>query len=389
MRLESYAIQPLSTAFTPPIERAYSMTASSSMLGAASSAPTAFLSPDTPVHFGIVGCGWFGRVHVERLSEISNVCVAAVCDPEPGAAQKLALQVPAHLRPEAGVAVYTDVDALLAHPGLHAVSINSPNRWHVPQILAALQQGLHVLCEKPLTLVPDEVTQVVTATQAADRVVAVAYQSRYRRDARLLRLALQSGKWGRVTSVSVFACEDWVTPNVGTWRHDPARCLGGYFGDANGHQLDALFWMTQLEPMQVRATMEKRGTLVPIVTWGEARLRAQNTEQIASGIPMTFMFVGDARQWREEIAIQTEGADWVMRDTRLWWTDGIAELTPFTEADLGLVEALTTDTPDAAFAAALRGGEPVASAPETVGPVLHFTLAALESTGSSSQTVMI
>ena len=365
------------------------MTASS-VLDAASSAPVSFFSSDAPMHFGIVGCGWFGRVHVERLSEIPNVRVAAVCDPEQSAALKLAEQVPASLRPTEGVAVYTDVNSLLSHPGLHAVSINSPNRWHVPQILAALQQGLHILCEKPLTLVRDEVTQVVAAAQEAERIVAVAYQSRYRRDARLLRMALQSGKWGRVTSVSVFACEDWVTPNVGTWRHDPARCPGGYFGDANGHQLDALFWMTQLEPMQVRATMENRGTPIPIVTWGEARLRAQNNRREAPepSIPMTFMFVGDARQWREEIAIQTEGADWVMRDTRLFWTDGSAALAPFTEADLGLMEPVTTDTPDLAFVAALRGKEPVVSAPETVWPVLNFTLAALESAENSSRTTL-
>ncbi len=103
---------------------------------------------------------------------------------------------------------------------------------------------------------------------------------------------------------------------------------------------------------------------------------------------MTFMFVGDARQWREEIAIQTEGADWVMRDTRLFWTDGSAALAPFTEADLGLMEPVTTDTPDLAFVAALRGKEPVVSAPETVWPVLNFTLAALESAENSSRTTL-
>ena len=181
-----------------------------------------------------------------------------------------------------------------------------------------------------------------------------------------------------------------MTPNVGTWRHDPAP-VRALFGDANGHQLDALFWMTGLEPMQVRATMENRGTPVPIVTWGEARLRAQNTDRATSepGIPMTFTFVGDARRWREEIAIQTEGADWVMRDTRLLWTEGSMALTPFTEADLGLAEPVTTDTPDSAFVAALRGGAPVASAPETVWPVLTFTLAALESAGSFNRIVTI
>lgn len=336
---------------------------------------------------GIIGCGWFGRVHVERMSEIPGVAVAAVCDPDAASARHLADLVPAHLRPEGGeVAVYTEATELLKHSGLDAVSINSPNPWHVEQLLAALEHGLHVLCEKPLTLVPAEVDQVAAATRQAGRVVAIAYQSRYRRDARLLRRALQSGRWGGVTSLNVYACENWVTPNVGTWRHDPARCPAGYFGDANSHQLDLLFWLTGLEPTKVQATMETRGTPVPIVTWGEARLRPQGMEAgRGDEVPFTFMFVGDARTWGEEINIVTERAQFVLHNTQLLWTDGSQRFTPFTEADLGLTEPVVTETPDQAFIAALRGGEPVASPPETVWPVLRFTLAALAAAGRSTQ----
>lgn len=336
---------------------------------------------DSPIHFGIIGCGWFGRVHVERLSEIPGVTVAAVCDPDEASAQRLAGLVPAHLRPADGVvAVYTDTADLLRHPGLHTVSINSPNPWHVAQLIAALEQGLHVLCEKPLTLIPAEVDQVTAATKQADRLVAIAYQSRYRRDTRLLRRALQSGRWGKITSVSVFASENWVTPNIGTWRHDPARCPAGYFGDANSHQIDLTLWLTASDPTEVRATMETRGTPVPMVTWGEARLKSP-LGATEAGAPFTFTFVGDARHWREEIMVVTEGADFVLRDTQLLWTAGTGRLAPFTEADLGLETPVVTETPDQAFVAALRGGEPVASAPETVWPVLRFTLAALASAG--------
>lgn len=331
---------------------------------------------------GILGCGWFGRVHMERLSEIPGVVVAAVCDPDAATAQRLAEKIPAHLRPEGGqVAVMTDTAALLSHPNLDAVSINSPNPWHVEQLLAALEQGLNVLCEKPLTLIPADVSRVIAATQASGKIVAIAYQSRYRRDARLLRRALLSERWGRVTSVSVYACEDWVRPNVGTWRHDPARCPAGYFGDANSHQLDLIFWLTSLEAIEVQATMETRGTPVPMVTWGEARLQPQSGERVGEGAPFTFTFVGDARGWREEINIVTEQAEFLLRNAQLLWTDGSASLAPFTEAELGLSEPLPTETPDQAFVAALRGGLPVVSPPETVWPVLNFTLAALQSAG--------
>ncbi len=342
------------------------------------------------IRFGIIGCGWFGRVHVERLTEIPGVLISAVSDPDLETAQRLADRVPAALRPSEGVAVFTNYEDLLHQQGLHAVSINSPNRWHVEQLLAALGAGLHVLCEKPLTMVPDEVTQVVEAEKRAQRIVAIAYQSRYRRDSRLLRRALESGQWGRITSIHAYACENWVTPNVGTWRHDPARCFGGYFGDANSHQIDVLFWLTGLEAKEgtVHATMEKRGTPVPIVSWGEARLVPRNAGQTTEievgieggGIPFTFNFVGDARRWREEITINTERADFVLRDTQLLWSDGTRPLAPFVPSEAGMADAedTITDTPDSAFVTALRGGTPIASPPETVWPVLRFTLAALE-----------
>lgn len=350
------------------------------------------VTENKPLRAGIIGCGWFGRVHVERLSEIPGVAICAVSDPSEEASQKLAEFVPLQTRnPEtAEVATYADYEELLKHPGLDFVVIASPNKWHVKQILAALEQNLHVLCEKPLTMIPDEVTQVAEATERSGKIVAIAYQSRYRRDSRLLRDALQSGKWGRITSIDVFSSEDWITSNVGTWRHDPARCPGGYFGDANGHQLDMLFYVTGLEAESLRATMENRGTPVPMVTWGEARLRPQEgpttlpdtqhqTPEASASVPFTFTFVGDARHWREEISIQTERADFVIRNTKLLWTDSTAALRPFTESDLGLTESVETDTPDSAFVRALRGGEPVVSAPRTVWPVLRFTLAALAS----------
>ena len=165
------------------------------------------------------------------------------------------------------------------------VSINSPNKWHVEQILAALEQNLHVLCEKPLTLIPEDVTKVVEATERAGKIVAISYQSRYRENSQLLRMALQSGTWGKITSVCIFYCENWLTPNIGTWRHDPARCPGGFFADANSHQLDLLFHLTNLQPHDVQATMETRGTAVPMITWGQARLQTgQNAEEV--GIPV-------------------------------------------------------------------------------------------------------
>ncbi len=334
-----------------------------------------------PLRIGIVGCGALGLAHAERLNAMPSVQVRAVADPDARAVQRVADA----LSPTTRVEQFTDYRELLHESSLDAVSINSPNLWHVEQLLASLDRGLHVLCEKPLSMAPDEVEQVVRATERTGKIVAIAYQSRYRRDSRILRRALQSGKSGRITSIDVLTCEDWVTPNRGTWRHDPSRCPGGFFADANGHQLDLVFWLTGLQAASIRATIENRGTPVPIVTWGEARLVDQSSgsavtsDSSSPGVPFTFTFVGDGKRWREEITIHTEGADFQMHNTRLLWTDGSKEPAPYPDSENDAPAGEYGDTPDGAFVAALRGGPSVVSEPHTVWPVLRFTLNALES----------
>lgn len=330
------------------------------------------------IRFGIIGCGALGVVHALRLIELPDVEVTAVSDPDEAAMERLvnALREKGIAYP---VSTHSDYRDLLKAEGLTATCINSPNKWHVEQILASLEAGLHVLCEKPLTMEPKEVTQVAEATAKSGKITAIAYQSRYRRDSRALRQLLRSGKYGRITSINIYSGEDWITPNRGTWRHDPARCPGGFFADANGHQLDVLFWMTGLEAATLRATIEKRGTPVPMFIFGEARLRAQGVAEPEGEEPatLTFTFVGDKRLWQEEIHIQTEKADFVFRQTNLLWSDGTQPLAPVPDSMLETAEDY--DTPDTGFVKALRGVAPILSPPESVAPVLNFTLAALAS----------
>jgi len=330
------------------------------------------------LRFGMIGCGALGLVHAQRLSAIPGVQVAALSDPNAAAMEHVSTE----LASETTIPQFTDYQEMLRTVELDAVCISSPNRLHVEQLLASVERGLHVLCEKPLSLFPPEVTQVVKTTQRTGKVVAIAYQSRYRRDSRILKRALQSGRWGRITSASIFSTEDWVTPNVGTWRHDPARCPGGFFADANGHQLDLLFWATGMAATDVHAKIEQRGTPIPIATWGDARLIPHGAS--GSGEPhgaplLSFNFVGDARHWHEEITIHTERADFVMRDTHLLWSDGSTGLTVFPEAAM-IAEGMP-DLPDTAFVWSLQNQEPVLSPPESVWPVLNFTRETLEVAG--------
>lgn len=325
----------------------------------------------TVLRVGVIGCGDYGRRHIRRMGGLSGVQVVALADPS---AENL----------ERGVAELTEVSGrppavaaedyrdVLAH-GVDAVCIASPDAYHVDQVVASLEAGAHVLCEKPLTDNVAELERVLEARDRSGTIVAMTYQRRYDPAHRILRREILSGRWGAVTSVCVYNCEDWITPNRGTWRHDPAVCPGGFFYDASGHQLDVVFWLTGLKGEVVQAWVDNVTTPVPIRAWGCATL--------TGGVPMTFHFVGDADAWREQVIIHCEKRDFFVENMRPHWSAGKEHPAPF---DIhGRISRVETSEPahgpDVEFVQMIRAGLPNPAPPEDTRPVIQFTAAALRS----------
>ena len=69
--------------------------------------------------------------------------------------------------------VYTDLEAFLSSD-IDAVYIASPNKYHYPQAMAALRHGKHVLCEKPIALSSEELTEMTAAAEQAGVVLLEA-----------------------------------------------------------------------------------------------------------------------------------------------------------------------------------------------------------------------
>ena len=97
------------------------------------------------IRMGIIGCGKIATCsHAPELSATPGVCITALFDTDRQKVDSLRQE----LAPEA--APFEDHDALLASGLVDAVTICTPNRFHHPQTMSALQAGLHVLCEKPM-----------------------------------------------------------------------------------------------------------------------------------------------------------------------------------------------------------------------------------------------
>lgn len=99
------------------------------------------------LNIGVVGIGRMGQRHaLNLLHRVPRAHLLCVCSPAPHEIE----WVNQHLKPE-GVQVFASFDEMICTPGLQAVVIASSTNLHVLHTLAAMERGIHVLCEKPVT----------------------------------------------------------------------------------------------------------------------------------------------------------------------------------------------------------------------------------------------
>jgi predicted dehydrogenase len=163
----------------------------------------------------LIGGGFIGPVHAEALRRI-GIEVVGLLGSSPERARPLADRL--------GIGrVYRDLDGLLADPAVGAVHIASPNACHFAQAQAALQAGMHVLCEKPLaTMTRETAALVALAAERRQQVAAVNYNVRFYPLCHELRARVARGDLGRILSVTGSYTQDWLLkPEDYNWRVEP------------------------------------------------------------------------------------------------------------------------------------------------------------------------
>jgi predicted dehydrogenase len=179
------------------------------------------------VGLGFAGVGWLGGALADAAAQNPDLRIVAVQDVDGSRAAGVADRHGAVWRG-------TDFEALLAVPGVDAVVISSPNVLHVPQSIAALQAGKHVLVQKPLAISPGGAHAVLAQAARTGRVLFVDYSYRYLDTVRELRQTLPL--IGRVTMVTG-AFHNIYGPGK-AWFFDPKISGGGALVDLGVHLLD-------------------------------------------------------------------------------------------------------------------------------------------------------
>jgi predicted dehydrogenase len=123
------------------------------------------------VGLGVIGCGGFGLFALQHFTQIEGVRLVGMAGTHRPAAHAAAQRF--------GVPDIEDVDALLGRDDINLVYVATPPFLHHPQVMAALECGKHVICEKPLALTLEQAGAMIALARRRDRLVVANLMQRY------------------------------------------------------------------------------------------------------------------------------------------------------------------------------------------------------------------
>ncbi|MBR2019855.1 MAG: Gfo/Idh/MocA family oxidoreductase [Clostridia bacterium] len=190
------------------------------------------------VRVGIIGCGGIANSkHMPSLKKVKDCEMVAFCDVIPERAEKAAKQFGT---PEAKV--YVDYKELLKDASIDVVHVCTPNRYHSPITVDALEAGKHVMCEKPMAINSAEAKKMLDAAERTGKLLSVGYQSRFRPDALYLKQEAEDGVFGDIYYAKATAIRRRAVPTWGVFLNEYEQG-GGPLIDIGTHALDLTLWI--------------------------------------------------------------------------------------------------------------------------------------------------
>ena len=197
---------------------------------------------------GVIGLGFGGESALKSFKQLPGVEVVALAGLEE---DRLASLGQNYNVPN----LYRDYQDLLAREDLDAVSVGVPNALHAPIVLAALEKGLHVLCEKPLASTLEDGETMVKAATEANRILQVVFNHRTRNDIETLKRDIDEIKLGRIYYAKIYWMRRRGIPGMGSWFVNKKLSGGGPLIDLGVHMLDAaLYLLDEPEVLTVSAS---------------------------------------------------------------------------------------------------------------------------------------
>ncbi|MDH6438297.1 myo-inositol 2-dehydrogenase/D-chiro-inositol 1-dehydrogenase [Streptomyces sp. SAI-144] len=196
------------------------------------------------MRIGILGLGRIGAFHAETLSGLDAVESLVLTDPFAEAAKSAAERF--------GGEVVDSPEALLA-AGVDGIVVAAATDAHPKLILAGVEAGIPVFCEKPVAKHMSEGVEVLRAVEGSDVPIQIGYNRRFDTGFVNARAAVQSGELGKLHTVRSTTLDPAPPPAA------YIAASGGIFRDCSVHDFDIIRWVTGREVVEVYAVGGNRG----------------------------------------------------------------------------------------------------------------------------------
>lgn len=288
------------------------------------------------IRVALIGCGGNMRgAHVPRIKEDGAVELVAVMDTEAQQARALMEKW------GQDVPYYTDYRKMVRNEKLDALMISSPHARHYEQAKYGLENGLHVLVEKPLTISSRHTRTLLKLSEEKKKWLVVSYQRNFYAPHVYARELIRKGEIGELRGVVAYVTQNWG--GVKGWRLVPALSGGGMFLDTGSHLVASTLWITGLKPLEVSAFIDHAGKAVDINAVVNVRFKGG-----AFGTLNTF---GNAGRHDEIIAIHgSKGC--IVFHLHQWRIRTVL----VNGEPMKIPARIKEDTPDAAFFRMIRNG---------------------------------
>lgn len=178
---------------------------------------------------GLVGCGGIGEVHLDAYKNIPDAEIYALCDID----EK---RLHAYGEKYGVTRLYTDVREMVKLEELDAIDVCTWNAAHCPCVLAGLEAGKHVFCEKPMAMNVEEAERMEAAAKKAGKLLMIGFVRRFGADMDIIRDFAKTGYFGDF----YYAKATYLrrNGNPGGWFGNKELSGGGPLIDLGIHVID-------------------------------------------------------------------------------------------------------------------------------------------------------
>lgn len=205
--------------------------------------------------------------------------------------------------------IYTNFDAMLRETHPDVVVVTTMDSTHHQYIIAALQQGCEVICEKPITTDEEKCRQILAAEKASGKRVTVTFNYRFNPYVTRIKQLLRQGAVGQPLTIDFEYLLDRVhgADYYRRW-HRKRENSGGLLVHKSTHHFDFISWWIDAQPEKVYANGFLR------FYGANGSFRGQRCKGCAHAAACPFVFKNNDVDWVREMYYQAEGEDGYYRD---------------------------------------------------------------------------